>query len=120
MSFYEFINAIEVSFVKQMTVNAEVSFDTFGKEFSFMRSRMASLTGDLGSLLPYTLGVDVSTAFMSLSDKVTANSSSSSCVVMSVSILVRLSFSVLCCRSSSVLSNQYRGSVSGVFRLSGL
>ena len=74
----------------------------------------------MGSLQLYTLGVDVSTAFMSLSPKVTASSSSSSCVVMSVSILVRLSFNVLCSRSSFVLSNQYRGSVSGVFRLSAL
>ena len=40
--------------------------------------------------------MDVSTAFMSLSHKVTASSSSSSCVVMFVSMLVRLSFSVLC------------------------
>ena len=64
--------------------------------------------------------MDVSTAFMSLSHKVTASSSSLSCVVMSVSILVGLSFSVLCSRSSFALSNWYRGSVSGVFRLSGL
>ena len=62
---------------------------------------MAWLMGDLGSLRLYNLGVDVSTAFMSLSHKVTASSSSSSCVVMSVSILVRLSFSVLYSRSSS-------------------
>ena len=67
---------------------------------------MAWLIGDLGSLRPYTLGVDVSTAFMSLSHKVTASSSSSSCVVMSVPILVRLSFSVLCSRSLFVLSNR--------------
>ena len=64
--------------------------------------------------------MDVSTAFVSLSHQVTASSSSSSRVVMSVSILVRLSFSVLCSRSSLFLSNRYRGSVSGVFRLSGL
>ena len=51
--------------------------------------------GDLGSLRLYVLGVDVSTAFMSLSHKVTASSSSSSCVVMSVSILFRL-LSVCC------------------------
>ena len=51
--------------------------------------------GDLGSLRLYTIGVDVSTAFMSLSHKVTVSSSSSSCVVMFVSILVGLSFSVL-------------------------
>ena len=62
----------------------------------------------------------MSTAFMSLSHKVTTSSSSSSCVVMLVSILVRLSFSVLCSKSLFVLSNQERGSVSGVFRLSGL
>ena len=66
---------------------------------------------DLGSLRLYTLGVDVSTAFMSLSHKVTASSSSSSCVVMFVSMLVRLSFSVLCSKSSFVLSNRYCGSV---------
>ena len=64
--------------------------------FSLMKSRMAWLIGDLESLRLYTLGVDVSTAFMSLSHKVTASSSSSICVVMFVSILVRLSFSVLC------------------------
>ena len=63
--------------------------------FSFMRSRI----GDLGSLRLYTLGVDVSTADMSLSHKVTASSSNSS-------ILVRLFFSVLCSRSSFVLSNR--------------
>ena len=74
--------------------------------FSLMRSRMAWLIGDLGSLRPYTSGVDVSTAFMSLSHKVTASSSSSSCVVMFVSMLVRLSFSVLCSKSSFVLSNR--------------
>ena len=39
---------------------------------------------------------------------------------MSVSIVFRLSFSVFSSKSSSVLSNQYRGSVSGVFCLSGL
>ena len=54
----------------------------------------------------YTLGVDVSTAFVSLSHKMTASSSSSSCVVMFVSMLVRLSFSVLCSKSSLALSNQ--------------
>ena len=88
--------------------------------FSLMMSRIAWLIGDLGSLRLYTLGVDVSTAFMSLSHKVTASSSSSSCVVMFVSMLVRLSFSVLCSKSSFVLSNRYRVSVRGVFRLSGL
>ena len=67
---------------------------------------MAWLIGDLGSLRLYTLGVDVSTAFMSLSHQVTASSSSSSCVVMFVSMLVRLSFSVLCSKSSFVLSSQ--------------
>ena len=45
---------------------------------------MASLIGDLGSLRLYTSGVDVSTAFMSLSHKVTASSSSSSCVYVCV------------------------------------
>ena len=60
----------------------------------------------LGSLRLYTLGVDVSTAFMSLTHKVTAISSSSSWMVMLVSILVRLSFSVLCSKSSFVLSNR--------------
>ena len=37
-----------------------------------------------------------------------------------VSMLVRLSFSVLCSKSSFVLSNWERGLVSGVFHLSGL
>ena len=55
--------------------------------FSFMRQRMAWLIGDLESLRLYDLGVDESTAFMSLSHKVTASSSTSSCVVMFVSIL---------------------------------
>ena len=66
---------------------------------------MALLIGDLGSLWLYTSGVDVSTAFMSLSHKVTTSSFSSSCVVMFVSMLVRLSFCVLCGKSSFVLSN---------------
>ena len=74
--------------------------------FSLMRSRMAWLIGDLGSLRLSTLGVDVLTALMSLSHKVTASSSSSSCVVMFVSMFLRLSFSVLCSKSSFVLSNQ--------------
>ena len=86
--------------------------------FSFMRSRMAWLIRELGLLRLYTLGVDVSTAFKSSSLKMTASSSSSSCVVMLVWILVRLSFNVLCSRSSSVLSNWYHSSVSGVFHLS--
>ena len=68
---------------------------------------MASLIGDLGSLQLYTLGVDVSTAFMSLSHKVTTGSLSSSCVIMFVSMLVRLSLSVLCSKSSFVLSNLF-------------
>ena len=67
---------------------------------------MAWLIGALGSLGLYVLGVDVSTAFMSLSHNVTASCSSSSCVVTFVSILLRLSFSVLCNKSSLVLSNQ--------------
>ena len=55
------------------------------------------MIGDLGSFRLYLLGVDVSTtAFMSLSHEVTASSSSSSWVDMSVSILFRLSFSVCC------------------------
>ena len=54
---------------------------------------MVCLIGDLGSLRLYTVGVDVSTAFMSLSQKMTASSS-------------RLSFSVLCSKSSFVLSNR--------------
>ena len=73
--------------------------------FSLMKSRMVWLIGALGSLRLYILGVDVSTAFMSLSYNVTAGSSSSSCVVMFVSMLVMLSFSVLCSKSSFVLSN---------------
>ena len=58
--------------------------------------------GDLASLQLYDSGVDGSTAFMSLSHQVTARSSSSSCVGMFVSILLRL----LCNKSSSALSNQ--------------
>ena len=45
--------------------------------FSLMRSKMAWLIGDVGSLQLYVLGVDVSTAFMSLSHNLTASSSSS-------------------------------------------
>ena len=41
----------------------------------------------------FDLGVDALTAIMRLSHKVTASSSSSSCVVTSVPMLVRLSFS---------------------------
>ena len=52
---------------------------------------MAWLICALGSLRVYVLGVDVLTAFMSLSLKVTASSSSSSCVVTFVSVLLRLS-----------------------------
>ena len=74
----------------------------------------------MGSLWLYDLGVDELTAFMSLSHKVTASSSSSSCVVIFMSVLLRLSFSVLCNKSSSVLSNRECGSVSCVFHLSGL
>ena len=48
---------------------------------------MAWLMRDLGSLRLYTLGVDVSTAFMSLSHKVTTSSSNSSFVDMFVSII---------------------------------
>ena len=48
---------------------------------------MAWLMGVLGSLRLYTLGVDESIAFMRLSHKVTANSSSSSCASMSVSVV---------------------------------
>ena len=39
----------------------------YNLRFSLMRSRKAWLIGDLGSLWLYTLGVDVSTALMSLS-----------------------------------------------------
>ena len=53
----------------------------------------------------HILGVDVSTALMSLSLKGTGSSSSSSWVVMLVSTLVRLFFSVLCSKSLFVLSN---------------
>ena len=52
---------------------------------------MAWLLGILGSLGLYTLGVDESTAFMRLSHKVTASSSSSSCSSMFVSKLFKLS-----------------------------
>ena len=54
------------------------------------------------SLRLYVLGVDESAAFMSLSHKVTASSSSSFCAIMFVSILLKLSFSVLCNKSSIV------------------
>ena len=46
--------------------------------FSLMRSKMAWLIGDLGLLWLYVLCVDVSTAFMSLSHRVTASYLSSS------------------------------------------
>ena len=62
---------------------------------SFMRSKMAWLMGVLGSLRLYTLGMDESTAFMRLSHKVTASSSSSSCASMSVSMVFKLSCNVL-------------------------
>ena len=58
-----------------------------------------------GVVVAVHFDVDVSTAFMSLSHKVTTRSSSLSCVVMFVSVLVRLSFSVLCSESSFFLSN---------------
>ena len=74
--------------------------------FPLMRSKMALLIGDLGSLRLYVSAVDVSTAFTSLSHRVTASSSSSSRVVMPVSILFRPSFSVLWSNASSVLSNR--------------
>ena len=62
--------------------NLHLLYSRLSLRFSLMRSRMAWLIGDLGSLRLYTSGVDVSTALMSLSHKVTASSSSLSCVVM--------------------------------------
>ena len=62
------------------------------KDRFFFESRMALLIGDSGSLRQYVLGEDVSTALMSLSHKVTASFSSSSCLVMSVSILSILKY----------------------------
>ena len=70
MSFYKLIYAIKMRLSKQMTLNVEVSFDTFGKELALFRVSFGSL--DLGSLWLYILGVNVSTAFVSLSHKVTA------------------------------------------------
>ena len=70
-------------------------YSSLSLRFSLMRFRMAWLIGDLGLLRLYVSGVDVSTAFVSLSHKVTASSSSSSCVVMSVSRLIGLYFSEL-------------------------
>ena len=43
MSFYELINVINVWFAKQMTLNAEVSFDTFGKELGLFGVSFGSL-----------------------------------------------------------------------------
>ena len=43
MSFYELINTTEVCFAKQMTLNAEVSFDTFGKELGLSGVSFGSL-----------------------------------------------------------------------------
>ena len=43
MSFYEFIDAFKVELAKQMTLNAEVSFDTFGKELGLFRVCFGSL-----------------------------------------------------------------------------
>ena len=41
-----FINAIKMWFPKQMVLNAEVSFDTFGKELSFLGVGLGSLVTD--------------------------------------------------------------------------
>ena len=43
MSFYELINTIKVSLTKQMTLNDEVSFDTFGKELGLFGVSFGSL-----------------------------------------------------------------------------
>ena len=72
----------------------------------FLDEIQDSLTNRRFGSCTYLLGVNVLTAFMSLSHKVITSSSSSSCVVMFVSILARLSSSVLCSKSSFVLSNR--------------
>ena len=43
MNFYELINAIKMGFPKEMTLSADVSFDTFGKELGLLRVSLGSL-----------------------------------------------------------------------------
>ena len=43
MGFYELINVVKMRVSKQMTLNAEVCFDTFGKELGFFGVRFGSL-----------------------------------------------------------------------------
>ena len=43
MNFYELIYAIKVRLTKQMTLNAEVSFDAFGKELGLFGVCFGSL-----------------------------------------------------------------------------
>ena len=43
MSFYELTYAIKMRLSKQMTLNTEVSFDTFGKELGLFRVSFGSL-----------------------------------------------------------------------------
>ena len=47
VSFYELINAIKLWLAKQMTLNAEVSFDTFGKSWAFSGLVLAVLLSNL-------------------------------------------------------------------------
>ena len=43
MGFYELINAVKMRLSKQMTLNAEVFFDIFGKELGLFRVSFGSL-----------------------------------------------------------------------------
>ena len=43
MSFYKLINANKLWFAKQVTLNAEVSFNTFSKELGLFRVSFGSL-----------------------------------------------------------------------------
>ena len=43
MGFYELINAVKMRLSKQMTLDAKVSFDTFGKELGLFGVSFGSL-----------------------------------------------------------------------------
>ena len=47
MGFYELINAVKMRLSKQMTLNAEVSFDTISKEWGLFRVSFGSLVPNL-------------------------------------------------------------------------
>ena len=47
MGFYELSNAVKMRASKQMTLNAEVSFDTFGKELGLLGLVLAFLLSNL-------------------------------------------------------------------------